>query len=93
MKLTDKRSAETNNRFSLASDSYIYLLGIAEDVLVDVARYVHPVDFEILDINEDEKRPFIFGTLKFPTRKEPRDSSQIVDKDDDITLEDEGEVP
>ncbi|GKA43670.1 zinc finger, CCHC-type containing protein, partial [Tanacetum coccineum] len=35
---------------------------IAEDVLVDVAGYVYPVDFVILDIKEDEKRPFILGT-------------------------------
>ncbi|GJT16515.1 reverse transcriptase domain-containing protein [Tanacetum coccineum] len=38
------------------------ILGIAEDVLVDVAGYVYPVDFMILDIKEDEKRPFILGT-------------------------------
>ncbi|GJZ91704.1 hypothetical protein Tco_0663769, partial [Tanacetum coccineum] len=41
---------------------YIYPLGIAEDVLVDVAGYVYPVEFMILDIKEDEKRPFILGT-------------------------------
>ncbi|GKF73188.1 hypothetical protein Tco_0219520, partial [Tanacetum coccineum] len=28
----------------------------------DVAGYVYPVDFMILDIKEDEKRPFILGT-------------------------------
>ncbi|GJV32133.1 zinc finger, CCHC-type containing protein [Tanacetum coccineum] len=36
--------------------------GIAKDVLVDVVGYVCPVDFVILDIKEDEKRPFILGT-------------------------------
>ncbi|GJR07997.1 hypothetical protein Tco_0790649 [Tanacetum coccineum] len=35
---------------------------ISEDVLVDVAGYVYPVDFVILDIKEDEKRPFILRT-------------------------------
>nr|GEU32377.1 hypothetical protein [Tanacetum cinerariifolium] len=34
----------------------------SEDVLVDIAGYVYPVDFVILDIKEDEKRPFILGT-------------------------------
>ncbi|GKB71711.1 hypothetical protein Tco_0933123 [Tanacetum coccineum] len=34
MKLTDERPAETDIRLSLASHSYIYPLGIAEDVLV-----------------------------------------------------------
>ncbi|GJV62106.1 zinc finger, CCHC-type containing protein [Tanacetum coccineum] len=49
-------------RLSLDSHSYIYPLGITEDILVDVAGYVYPVDFVILDIKEDEKRPFILGT-------------------------------
>ncbi|GKD44783.1 zinc finger, CCHC-type containing protein [Tanacetum coccineum] len=62
MKLTDERPAETDLRLSLASNSYIYPLGIAEDVLVDVAGYVYPMDFVILEIKEDKKRPFILGT-------------------------------
>nr|GEU30626.1 hypothetical protein [Tanacetum cinerariifolium] len=62
MKLTNKRHAETNIRLSLASHSYIYPLGIAKDVLVHVAGYVYPMDFMILYIKEDEKRPFILGT-------------------------------
>ncbi|GJW28733.1 MAK10-like protein [Tanacetum coccineum] len=61
-KLTDERPVETDIRLSLASHLYIYRLGIAEDVLVDVVGYVYPVDFLILDIKEDEKRPFILGT-------------------------------
>ncbi|GKD69821.1 MAK10-like protein, partial [Tanacetum coccineum] len=50
MRLTDERPAETDIRLSLASHSYIYPLGIAEDVLVEVAEHVFPVDFVILDI-------------------------------------------
>ncbi|GJW63190.1 MAK10-like protein [Tanacetum coccineum] len=69
MKLTDERPAETDIRLSLASHSYIYPLGIVEDVLVDVAGYVYPVDFVILDIREDEKRPFILGTPFLTTAK------------------------
>ncbi|GKC19566.1 MAK10-like protein [Tanacetum coccineum] len=56
-KLTDERPVETDIKLSLASHSYIYPLAIAEDVLVDVANYVYPVDFMILDIREDEKGP------------------------------------
>ncbi|GJV05262.1 hypothetical protein Tco_1338831 [Tanacetum coccineum] len=41
MKLTDERSADTNIILSLASHSYIYPLGIAEDVLVEVAEHVY----------------------------------------------------
>ncbi|GKA39819.1 hypothetical protein Tco_0732412 [Tanacetum coccineum] len=37
MKLTNKMPAETDIRLSLASHSYIYPLGIAEDVLVEAA--------------------------------------------------------
>ncbi|GKB17547.1 zinc finger, CCHC-type containing protein [Tanacetum coccineum] len=69
MKLTDERPAETDIRLSLASHSYIYPLGIAEDILVDVAGYVYPMEFVILDIREDEKRPFILGTLFLTTAK------------------------
>ncbi|GKB83674.1 zinc finger, CCHC-type containing protein [Tanacetum coccineum] len=69
MKLTDEMPAETDIRLSLASHSYIYPLGIAEDVLVEVAEHVYPVDFVILDIKENEKRPFILGTPFLTTAK------------------------
>ncbi|GKE01143.1 zinc finger, CCHC-type containing protein [Tanacetum coccineum] len=62
IKLTTERLAETDIRLSLASHSYIYPLGITEDVLVDVAEHVYSIDFVILDIKEDEKRPFMLGT-------------------------------
>ncbi|GJV50084.1 MAK10-like protein [Tanacetum coccineum] len=68
-KLTDKRHVETDIRLSLASHSYIYPLGIAEDILVNIAGYVYPVDFVILDIKEDENRPFILGTPFLTTTK------------------------
>ncbi|GJU98533.1 MAK10-like protein [Tanacetum coccineum] len=69
MKLTDERPTETDIRLSLISHSYIYPLGIAEDVLVDVAGFVYPMDFVILDIKEYEKRPFILGTSFLTTTK------------------------
>ncbi|GKC00334.1 zinc finger, CCHC-type containing protein [Tanacetum coccineum] len=61
--------AETDIRLSLASHSYIYPLGITEDVLVKVAEHVYPIDFVILDIKENEKRPFILGTPFLTTTK------------------------
>ncbi|GJU77972.1 MAK10-like protein [Tanacetum coccineum] len=67
-RLIDERPAETDIRLSLASHSYIYPLGIAEDVLVDIAGYVYPVDFVILDIREDEKNT-ILGTPFLTTAK------------------------
>ncbi|GJZ55614.1 MAK10-like protein [Tanacetum coccineum] len=69
MKLTDERPVETDIRLSLASHSYIYPLRIVEDVLVEVAEHVYPVDFVILDIKENEKRPFILGTPFLTTAK------------------------
>ncbi|GJZ12953.1 reverse transcriptase domain-containing protein [Tanacetum coccineum] len=69
MKLTDERLVEIDIRLSLASHSYIYPLGIAKDILVDVASYVYPMDFAFLDVKEDEKRPFILGTPFMITAK------------------------
>ncbi|GJY18494.1 putative cytochrome P450 [Tanacetum coccineum] len=68
-RLTDEMHAEMDIRLSLASHSYIYRLGIANDVLVDVAGYVYPVDFVILDKKEDGKRTFILGTPFLTTAK------------------------
>ncbi|GKD32910.1 reverse transcriptase domain-containing protein [Tanacetum coccineum] len=69
VKLTDEWPAETDIRLSLASHSYIYPSGIAEDILVEVVEHVYPMDFVILDIKEDEKRPFILGTPFLRTAK------------------------
>ncbi|GJY42303.1 zinc finger, CCHC-type containing protein [Tanacetum coccineum] len=69
VKLTDERLVETDIRLSLASHSYIYPLGITEDVLMEVAERVYPVDFVILDIKESEKRPFILLTPFLTTAK------------------------
>ncbi|GKB14906.1 MAK10-like protein, partial [Tanacetum coccineum] len=62
VKLTNERPAEMDIKLSLASHSYIYPLGIIEDILVEVAEHVYTMNFVILDIKEDEKRPFILGT-------------------------------
>nr|GEY01245.1 hypothetical protein [Tanacetum cinerariifolium] len=69
MKLTNEMPAETNIRLLLASHSYIYPLGIADDILVEVAEHVYPIDFVILDIKENKKRPFILGTPFLTTAK------------------------
>ncbi|GJS28290.1 reverse transcriptase domain-containing protein [Tanacetum coccineum] len=44
-------------------------LGIAEDVLVEIAGYIYHVDFMILDVKEDKKKPFILGTPFLTTAK------------------------
>ncbi|GJY42170.1 reverse transcriptase domain-containing protein [Tanacetum coccineum] len=68
-RVTDKKLVETDIRLSLASQSYIYPLGIAEDVLVEIVGFIYPVDFVILDIKEDRKRPFILRTPFLTTAK------------------------
>ncbi|GJR29387.1 MAK10-like protein [Tanacetum coccineum] len=68
-RLTDKKLIKTDIRLSLASQSHIYPLGIAEDVLVEIADFIYPVDVVILNIKEDRKRPFILGTPFMKTAK------------------------
>ncbi|GJY91132.1 MAK10-like protein [Tanacetum coccineum] len=68
-RLIDKEPVGTNVRLSLASHSYIYPLGIAEDVLIDIAGYVYPADFVILNIKEYRNKPFILGTPFLTTAK------------------------
>nr|GEW36043.1 hypothetical protein [Tanacetum cinerariifolium] len=45
------------------------LIGIAKDVLVKIAGYVYPLDFMILDVKEDKKKPFILGKPFLTTTK------------------------
>ena len=35
--------------------------GIIEDVLIKVGKFIFPVDFMVLDTDEDEKVPLILG--------------------------------
>ncbi|GKA31408.1 MAK10-like protein [Tanacetum coccineum] len=68
-RLIDEELVETDIRLSLAIQLHIYPLQIAEDVLVEIAGFIYPVDFVILDIKEDRKRPFILGTPFLTTAK------------------------
>ncbi|GJR49709.1 reverse transcriptase domain-containing protein [Tanacetum coccineum] len=61
-RLTHEKLVETDVKLALASNSHIYPLGVVEDVLVEVTGFVYPVDFMILDIKEDVKKPLILGT-------------------------------
>ncbi|GJV13648.1 zinc finger, CCHC-type containing protein [Tanacetum coccineum] len=69
VRLTNEKLEGTDIRLSLASHSYIYLFRITEDVLIDIVGYVYPVDFVILNIKEDENKPFILGTPFLTTAK------------------------
>nr|GEZ37246.1 reverse transcriptase domain-containing protein [Tanacetum cinerariifolium] len=61
-RLTNEKLVETNVRFALASNSHIYPLGVAKDVLVEVTDFVYLMDFMILNIKEDVKKPLILET-------------------------------
>ncbi|GKB16768.1 hypothetical protein Tco_0850691 [Tanacetum coccineum] len=48
------RSWKFKVRISLANHSYVYLTGVAKDVFVEVAGFMYPIDFVILDIEEND---------------------------------------
>ncbi|GJT10507.1 reverse transcriptase domain-containing protein [Tanacetum coccineum] len=68
-RLTDEKLVEIDVRLALASNSHIYPLGVAEDVLVEVTGFVYSMDFMILDIKEDLKKPLILGTSFLTTAR------------------------
>nr|GEY64584.1 hypothetical protein [Tanacetum cinerariifolium] len=68
-RLTNEKPVGTNITLFIASHSYIFQIGIAEDVLVEIASYVYLIDFMILDVKEDKKKPFILGTPFLTTAK------------------------
>ncbi|XP_073017839.1 uncharacterized protein [Primulina eburnea] len=51
----------TTITLQLADRSLTYPRGIVEDVLVKVDKFIFPVDFVILDMEEDNDAPLIFG--------------------------------
>ncbi|GJT24375.1 zf-CCHC domain-containing protein [Tanacetum coccineum] len=60
---------DDSTRWGNTMIDYWRCLGIAEDVLIDVVGFVYPVDFIILDIEEDECMPVILGTPFLTTAK------------------------
>ena len=45
----------------MADRSITYPWGIIEDVLVKVDKFIFPVDFVVLDMEEDQEIPIILG--------------------------------
>ncbi|GJZ23831.1 reverse transcriptase domain-containing protein [Tanacetum coccineum] len=48
-------------KIPLADRSFQYLVGIAKNMLVEVGKFTFPVDFVILEMEEDSKVPLILG--------------------------------
>ena len=51
----------TNVSLPLVDRSITYPMGISEDVLVKVDKFIFPIDFIILDIQEDQEVPLKLG--------------------------------
>jgi hypothetical protein len=58
-KLDPGEPSPTSMNLQLADRSVKYPRGIMENILVKVDKFVFPVDFVILDMDEDEKVPLI----------------------------------
>jgi len=53
--------------FQLLDRSIKYLRGIVEDVLVKIDKFIFPLDFIVLDMEEDFEVPLILGQLFLAT--------------------------
>ncbi|GJZ67215.1 reverse transcriptase domain-containing protein [Tanacetum coccineum] len=51
----------SNQEFHTSYRSFQHLIGIAENMLVEVGKFTFPVDFVILEMEEDSKVPLILG--------------------------------
>nr|GEW19058.1 reverse transcriptase domain-containing protein [Tanacetum cinerariifolium] len=60
-KLSLKTLKPTKMSVRLADHSFRYLVGIAENMLVEVGKFTFPVDLVILEMEEDSKVPIILG--------------------------------
>ena len=59
----------TNIRLQLADRTVKEPKGIVEDVLVRAEKFIFPVDFIILDFEEDEDVPLILGMIFYILQK------------------------
>ncbi|GJY99780.1 reverse transcriptase domain-containing protein [Tanacetum coccineum] len=60
-KLSLETLKPTKMSVRLADRSFQYPVGIAENMLVEVVKFIFPVDFVILEMEEDSKVPLISG--------------------------------
>ncbi|XP_073139095.1 uncharacterized protein [Henckelia pumila] len=74
----------------LADRSIKYPRGIIEDVLVKVDKFIFPVDFVVLDMEEDLDMPLILGRPFLDTFQEPLETALISEHVDDFSDEIEG---
>ncbi|GKC25644.1 reverse transcriptase domain-containing protein [Tanacetum coccineum] len=74
----------------LANHTFQYPMGVAENMLVQVGKFVFPIDFLILEIEEDNKVPLILGRSFLHTAddiiKAKRKELNLGVRDDRITF-------
>ena len=58
----------TTMSLQMAKRSMVQLEGILEDVLVKVGKFIFPVDFVVIDTEEDKQIPLLLGRPFLPTR-------------------------
>ena len=54
--------------FQMADKTLAYPKGILEDVLIKVDKFIFPVDFVVIDIEEDKQVPLLLGRPFLATR-------------------------
>ncbi|GJS72732.1 reverse transcriptase domain-containing protein [Tanacetum coccineum] len=59
--LSENYLKPTKMSILLANHTYQYPMGIAENMLVQVGKFIFPIDFVILQMKEDDKVPLILG--------------------------------
>nr|GEY26676.1 reverse transcriptase domain-containing protein [Tanacetum cinerariifolium] len=92
-KLSLKTLKPTKMIVRLADRSFQYPVGIAKNMLVKVGKFTFPVDFVILEMDEDSKVPLILGRLFLHTtdaviRVKKNNSTLDIDVIDEILEED-----
>ncbi|KAG8476549.1 hypothetical protein CXB51_033524 [Gossypium anomalum] len=60
---------QTRMSIQLADKTVRFHKGIIEDVLVKIDKFIYPVDFVVLDMDEDNEVPLILGRLFLATAK------------------------
>src|SRR3954470_13809153 len=60
-KLELEKINESKSQLRFADHTIKKSYGVAEDVLVEVDKFVFPVDFHIMDISENEETPILLG--------------------------------
>nr|GEU95743.1 reverse transcriptase domain-containing protein [Tanacetum cinerariifolium] len=88
-KLSLETLKPTKMSVRLADISFQYPVGIAENMLIEVGKFTFPVDFVILEMEEDNKVPLILGRPFFILLMHIDVIDEIVEEDFDALFDEE----